>query len=137
MLLQFAGTRDAIPWQEEASDGTKYALLEGSRDVAGSPFSYAFFIPRGFWDPPHRHTADARVFVASGTLYLGEGEVEDRAKLQAFPAGSLVIVPANAWHFDGSDEDTLIFGCAVGPWATHYADPTLRGSSGTPQPPTP
>ena len=39
---------DTIAWQELGADGTRYALLEGRRDQAGEPFSYAFFIPAGF-----------------------------------------------------------------------------------------
>jgi hypothetical protein len=122
----------AVVWQEIAPDGTKYALLEGQRDEAGVPFSYAFFIPEGFWDPSHWHTADARVFVAKGTLYLGYADNMDKAKAKAFPAGSYVVVPANMRHFDGSDEDTLIFGTAIGPWSTHYVDPSHQSSAGTP-----
>ena len=120
-----------LEWQDVGSDGTKYSLLEGRRDVDGVGFTYAFFIPAGFWDPPHWHTADARVVVVSGTLYLGYGETEDRTQLQAFPAGSVVLVPAGARHFDGSDEDTLIVGMAIGPWNTHYVDPDVQASAGT------
>jgi hypothetical protein len=57
---------DSLPWQEIGADGTKYALLEGRRDVPGEVFSYAFFIPAGFWDPAHWHTADARTVVLKG-----------------------------------------------------------------------
>ena len=124
---------DAIVWQEIGADGTKYTLLEGVRDVVGQAFSYAFFIPKGFWDPPHWHTADARVFVASGTLCLGYGEAMDIGAAKAFPAGSYVVVPAGKRHFDGSDEDTLIFGTATGPWATHYVDASHKTSAGTPE----
>jgi quercetin dioxygenase-like cupin family protein len=123
---------DSIAWQEVAPDGTRYSLLEGVRDQAGVAFSYAFFIPAGFWDPAHWHTADARVFVAKGTLYLGYGDVMDKAKAKAFPAGSYVVVPANMRHFDGSDEDTLILGMAIGPWSTLYVDPSHQSSAGTP-----
>ena len=122
-----------IAWQDVGQDGTKYSLLEGRRDKEGVAFTYAFYIPAGFWDPPHRHTQTARVFVAKGTIYLGYGEVEDHTKLQAFSEGSLVVVPANAVHFDGSHEETVIFGCAVGPWSTIYVDPMRTGSSGTPR----
>lgn len=125
-----AWTPETIQWEEVAEDGTKYALLEGRRD-APKAFSYAFYIPTGFWDPPHAHTADARVFVLSGALYLGYGEVFERERLQAHPAGSYLLVPAGAHHFDGSDEETLIIGTAVGPWTTHYVDPSFVGSAGT------
>ena len=121
----------AIDWQETSADGAKYALLEGERDKNGAAFFYAFFIPAGFWDLCHWHGADARVFVASGTLYLGYGAVMDRSRLKAFTAGSFVLVPAGARHFDGSDVDTLIFGTAIGPWATHYVEPSARASAGT------
>jgi hypothetical protein len=122
---------DAIDWQDIGADGTKYALLEGVRDKAGAAFSYAFFIPAGFFDPCHWHSADARVFVARGRLQLAYGEVMDFSRLKTFSAGSFLLVPAGARHFDGSDVDTLIFGTAIGPWTTHYVDPSVRASAGT------
>jgi hypothetical protein len=131
LTKRLAWAADAIDWQEIGADGTKYALLEGERSKAGAAFSYAFFIPAGFWDPCHWHSADARVFVASGRLQLGYSEVMDRGKLTAYPAGSFLLVPAGARHFDGSDVDTLIFGTAIGPWETHYVDPSVRASAGT------
>lgn len=122
---------ESIEWQHIASDGTRYTVLEGRRDVAGEAFTYAFFIPAGFWDPAHWHTADARIAVVKGTLYLGYGDRHDEQALRAFGAGGRVLVPANAKHFDGSREDTIIIGTAVGPWATHYVDPDASGSAGT------
>ena len=68
---------DDIPWQDVSADGTRYALLDGDRQ--SGPFCYAFFIPAGFWDPAHWHSRNARVFVASGTLWLGYGDRFDRA----------------------------------------------------------
>lgn len=126
-----AWTPDAIEWQEIGADGTRYALLEGRRDQPGQAFSYAFHIPAGFWDAPHSHTADARVFVVSGNLRLAYGDSFDRSATRSFGPGSYVLVPAGAVHYDGADEDTLIIGTAVGPWATHYVDPAMQPSAGT------
>lgn len=123
---------DSIPWQTSGANGTKYALLEGKRDEAGVPFSYAFFIPAGVWDRPHYHSATARVFVAKGTLRIGYGPTMDKGKATAYPAGSYVVVSAGAVHFDGSDEDTLIIGTAIGPWSTTYRDGSSPASAGTP-----
>ncbi|MEP7134713.1 MAG: cupin domain-containing protein [Chloroflexota bacterium] len=120
-----------IIWQEISPDGTKYSLLEGRRDSAGEAFTYAFFIPAGFWDPAHWHTADARITVLQGKLYLGYGDKHEEEKLQAYEAGSYILVPADAKHFDGSYEDTVIIGTAVGPWATHYVDSSVIPSAGT------
>ncbi len=123
---------DAIVWQRFNPDGTKFALLEGVRDKAGVAFSYAFFIPAGVWDAPHSHSADARVFVARGALHLGYGDRLDKAKAKAFPAGSYLLVPGNAHHFDGSPVDTLIIGTATGPWSTDYIDRASIPAAGTP-----
>lgn len=124
---------DTIPWQRTNPDGTRFALLEGVRDKAGVPFTYAFFIPAGVWDGPHRHAATARVVVAKGKLHLGLGERMDEARATVFPTGSILIVPADAAHFDGADEDTIIIGTAVGPWSTDYVDAAATPSAGAPK----
>ena len=122
---------DAIPWGSTAPDGTRYALLEGVRDVDGALFTYAFFIPAGFWDAPHWHTQDARVVVLSGSLYLGYGNTLEVGAAERFEAGSVLLVPASERHFDGSLEDTVIIGVARGVWSTHYVDSSVTPSAGT------
>ena len=122
---------DNIEWQETSANGTKSALLEGRRDLPGRPFTHAFFIPAGFWDLAHWHSADARVAVLRGALHLGYGDVHNASKLSIYRAGSYVIVSANARHFDGSDEDTLSIGTAVGRWTMHYIDASAQPSAGT------
>ena len=128
-----AWTPETIPWQRTNPDGTRFALLEGVRDRAGVPFTYAFSIPGDVWDGPHSHAAMARVVVAKGVLRLGYGGRMDKAGAGVFPAGSVVIVPAGAVHFDGSDEDTIIIGTAIGPWSTDYRDAGAAPSAGTPR----
>ena len=125
-----AWTPDTIHWQRANPDGTRFALLEGVRDKPGVPFTYAFFIPASVWDGPHSHKATARVVVARGKLHLGYGEKMDKARVPAFPTGSVVIVPAGAAHFDGSAEDTIIIGTAVGPWSSDYIDAGATPSAG-------
>jgi len=46
----------SIKWQDIDARGTKYALLEGRRDVSGEAFTYAFFIPAGYHEH-HWHSA--------------------------------------------------------------------------------
>ena len=62
-----------IQWQDIDTDGTKYALLEGHRDVPGEAFTYAFFIPAGYHEH-HWHSSDARVSVVQGALKVSFGE---------------------------------------------------------------
>ena len=122
---------DQITWQRIDAAGTRFALLDGVRDKAGVSFTYAFFIPAGFWDGPHAHSADARVFVAKGVLRMGFGDAMNKAAAKSYPAGSYVLVPAGVNHFDGADEDTVIYGVAVGPWSTTYVDAKAPFSAGT------
>lgn len=124
-------TVDQIPWQTEGAHGTRFALLEGRRDRSGTAFAYAFSIPAGVWDAPHSHSAAARVFVARGTLRIGYGASNDKAAAKSYPAGSVIVVPAGAIHYDGADEDTVIIGTAVGPWSTSYLDNSAPASAGT------
>lgn len=125
------GPADQIAWQRVDPAGTRFALLDGVRDKAGVSFTYAFFIPAGFWDGPHSHSADARVFVAKGVLRMGFGSAMNKVAAKSYPAGSYVLVPAGANHFDGADEDTVIYGVAVGPWSTTYVDAKAAVSAGT------
>jgi uncharacterized RmlC-like cupin family protein len=126
-----AWTPNTIPWDAPAADGTRYALLEGRRDVPGELFTYAFFIPAGFWDEAHWHTQDARVVVLSGALRLGYGDALEVERAEIFPAGSVLVVPAGARHFDGALEDTVIVGVASGVWQTQYVSANAVPSAGT------
>jgi len=125
-------TTESIPWQAQAPNGTRFSLLEGTRTEPGTSFTYAFFIPAGTWDGPHWHSTTARVFVAKGALRIGYGEHFDRTTAKTYPAGSLVVVPAHAVHFDGADVETVIIGVATGVWSTTYLDGSKPASAGTP-----
>ena len=127
-----AWTPASIPWQAAAPNGTKYALLEGRREPLGGVFTYAFFIPAGVWDSPHRHATTARVFVVKGELRLGYGTSADKAHAARYGQGSLVVVPGGADHFVGAEVDTIIIGVATGPWSTAYLDGSKPASAGTP-----
>ena len=121
-----------IHWQETAPDGSRYALLSGNRTSVNEQFSYAFAIPAGLWDSPHSHSQDAYVFVAKGTLYLAWGDSNDKARLKAYPEGTMLLVPGGAVHYDGAFEDTIIFGVAKGHWSTTYVNIAEKVSAGTP-----
>jgi quercetin dioxygenase-like cupin family protein len=107
-----------IQWDQENPDGSKYAVLEGHRDVPGEPFTYAFFLPNGVWVSPHVHSEDARVTVISGTLLLGEGATMNQRSARSIAAGMFFVVPKNVPHWEGARGDTLIIGTAHGRWVT-------------------
>jgi quercetin dioxygenase-like cupin family protein len=109
----------SITWQNVYPDGTKWAVLEGSKDAPGKAFTYAFFIPGGYWEH-HSHNQDARVAVISGALKVAIGHTLDKEGAKAYPVGSYLLVPANVEHTMGADVDTIIIGTAMGPWKTHH-----------------
>lgn len=113
---------EQIRWQEINADGSKYAVIEGDRSKPG-PFTYAFFLPDGVWESPHRHTGTARVVVVSGTLLLGDGLVLNQSKARPVPAGSFFLVPKDAPHWEGAKGDTFIIGVGIGPWTTTIEPP--------------
>ena len=114
-----AWTPSNIQWDTTFADGSKLAILEGRRDVPGEPFTYAFYLPDGRWVAPHWHCADARVFVATGTILLGYGEQMDQQRIRTYGPGSYLLVPYKVAHYEGAQGNTIIIGTGVGPWCTY------------------
>jgi quercetin dioxygenase-like cupin family protein len=110
-----------IVWQNTYPDGTKWSVLEGNKDEPGKAFTYAFFIPAGYWEH-HSHNQDARVAVISGALRVAIGHHMDKEGAKPYPVGSYLLVPAGVEHTMGADVDTIIIGTAMGPWKTHHDD---------------
>jgi quercetin dioxygenase-like cupin family protein len=117
---------NSIVWQRQDSDGTKWAVLEGDKDAPGKTFTYAFFIPAGYWEH-HWHSQDARVAVIKGALRVAQGDALDKTGAKSYPVGSYLYVPANLPHTMGADVDTIIIGTAQGPWKTHHHEDHAQG----------
>lgn len=56
-------------------------------------------VPRGVKLMPHRHPEDRVYTVISGIFYIGLGDRFDAEKLQAYPPGSVIVLPGNTSHF--------------------------------------
>ena len=108
----------AIRWQQPNADGTKYALLQGSREAAGKQFTYALLFPSGFVGRAHRHSGDLRIAVAYGELFLGMGSKVSKRKMKRFPKGSYLLIPASAPHYEATKKTTVVISTAIGPWVT-------------------
>jgi len=117
----------SITWQNTYPDGTKWSVLEGNKDEPGKAFTYAFYIPAGYWEH-HSHNQDARVAVVSGALKVAIGSKLDKEGAKAYPVGSFLLVPANVPHTMGADVDTIIIGTAMGPWKTHHDGDAKEGN---------
>ena len=56
----------------------------------------------------HSHPQDELLTVIEGTWYVSAGNKYDPAKLQGYPAGSFVLIPAGLPHFVSTKESAVI-----------------------------
>jgi quercetin dioxygenase-like cupin family protein len=72
---------------------------------------------------PHRHPEDRIYTVMSGVFYIGLGERFDADKVQAYPPGSVVVLPGNTWHFHYAKSGEYVTQIsAIGPLGLEYLD---------------
>ena len=102
-------TPDKIRWFTPPyyTDGRQRAHLLGDSS-AGGAWIDRVKIPAGARALAHTHPQDELVTVIEGTWYLGEGAKFDSARLQAYPAGSFVVIPAGLPHFVAAKEGAVI-----------------------------
>jgi hypothetical protein len=72
--------------------------------VVGEPSEQGMYtvrvrVPHDVKLMPHRHPEGRVYTVISGIFYIGLGDWFDAGKLQAYPPGSVVVLPGNTSHF--------------------------------------
>jgi quercetin dioxygenase-like cupin family protein len=83
---------------------------------------------------PHRHSEDRIYTVISGVFYIGLGDKFDPDKLEAYPPGTLIVLPGNTSHFHWAKSgDYVTQVSAIGPLGMEYVnskdDPRNQQSS--------
>ncbi len=74
---------------------------------------------------PHKHPEDRVYTVISGVFYIGLGDEFDAAKLQAYPPGSVIVLPGNTHHFHWAKSGEYITQItAMGPLGMEYLNAT-------------
>lgn len=112
-----------VNWQDSrARPGTKFAILEGDPSKQGVFVALAKY-PANYVAEPHYHGATERGVVLTGSLYMGIGEVADRAKARHLPAGSVWVVPSLTPHFFYTTEETTLHVATSGPFQTTPVKP--------------
>jgi quercetin dioxygenase-like cupin family protein len=102
-------TPDKVQWFTPSyyTDGRQRAQLFGNSSEGGT-WVDRVKIPAGSQVRPHTHQQDELVTVIEGTWYLAEGTKFDPAKLQGYPAGSFIVIPAGTPHFVATKEGTVV-----------------------------
>lgn len=83
---------------------------------------------------PHRHPEDRVYTVISGVFYIGLGDEFDEGKLEAYPPGTVIILPGNTSHFHWAKSGEYITQVsAIGPLGFEYVrskdDPRNQSSA--------
>src|SRR5580692_6708955 len=91
--------RSALPedidWEPFPSfpPAARLAVVVG-RTSEAAPYVVRVKVPAGVRLMPHRHHEDRVYTVMSGVFYIGLGEEFDEGKLQAYPPGAVIVLPA-------------------------------------------
>ncbi|MGH3157670.1 MAG: cupin domain-containing protein [Streptosporangiaceae bacterium] len=88
------------------------------------PYTVRVKAPSGVKLMPHRHQEDRVYTVISGVLYIGRGEQFDEEKLEAYPPGSVVVLPGGTPHFHWAKSGEYVTQTtAIGPISLEYVNP--------------
>lgn len=93
------------------------------RDLVGDPsrpgpFKYQIKVTAGTRVAAHKHSTDVHVKVLSGSMFIIIGEPLESSRVQHFVGGSGFVVPANAWHDEWWDQESVLEAEGVGPVET-------------------
>jgi quercetin dioxygenase-like cupin family protein len=116
---------DEIDWMPFSAlpPEARLAILVGDPTRPG-PYVIRVKLPDGVRIMPHRHPEDRVYTVISGLFYIGLGDEYDADKLQAFPPGSVVVLPGGQPHFHWAKSGEYITQVtAIGPLGLGYVHP--------------
>jgi quercetin dioxygenase-like cupin family protein len=114
-----------INWQSfaEFPPSVRLAVLIGQPSQKG-PYVIRVKVPRGVKLMPHKHPEDRTYTVISGVFYIGLGDQFDAEKLEAYPPGSVIVLPGDTSHFHWAKSCEYITQVtAIGPLGLEYVNP--------------
>ncbi len=116
--------QEDIHWTPFAAfpPSVRLAVLVGEPS-APAPYVIRVKVPAGVKLMPHRHSEDRIYTVISGVFYIGLGEQFDADCLQAYPPGSVLVLPGNTFHFHWAKSGEYVSQVsAIGPLGLEYHD---------------
>lgn len=120
-------TKRAGKWRIRAEDENRspnlYAIepVSGNRSAA-APFKYIVRAQPTASVGAHRHSVDLRLTVKSGRQFVLLGDLEN-ARLQTIEPGMTLLIPANTWHAEWWETETVVEVEGTGPMRTENATP--------------
>jgi quercetin dioxygenase-like cupin family protein len=114
-----------IDWKTFAAfpPSVRLAVIVGQPSQPG-PYLIRVRVPDGVKLMPHKHPEDRVYTVMSGVFYIGLGEEFDANKLEAYPPGTVIILPGNTSHFHWAKSGEYVTQVsAIGPLGLEYVRP--------------
>jgi quercetin dioxygenase-like cupin family protein len=114
-----------IDWKPFAAfpPSARLAVVVGQPTEAGS-YVVRVKLPAGAKLMPHKHPEDRVYTVMSGIFYIGLGGTFDGDRMNAYPPGSVIILPGETWHFHWARSGEYVTQVsAIGPLGLDYLDP--------------
>lgn len=100
----------------------RLAVVVGEPAQPG-PYTIRVKVPAGTKLMPHWHPEDRVYTVISGVFYVGRGDRFDADKLEAFPPGTVIVLPGNTSHFHWARSGEYVSQVtAIGPLGLEYLD---------------
>ena len=113
-----------IDWKPFAAfpPSARLAVVVGDPTEAG-PYVIRVKVPSGVKLMPHKHPEDRVYTIISGVFYIGLGDQFDANKLQAYPPGSVIVLPGNTPHFHWARSGEYVSQVqGIGPLGLEYLD---------------
>jgi quercetin dioxygenase-like cupin family protein len=114
-----------IDWEPFAAfpPSARLAVVVGHPAEPG-PYVVRVKAPSGVKLMPHRHQEDRVYTVMSGVFYIGLGEQFDETELEAYPPGSVIVLPSDTPHFHWAKSGEYVTQVtAIGPISLEYVNP--------------
>ena len=113
-----------IDWKPFAAfpPSARLAVVVGDPTKAG-PYVIRVKVPSGVRLMPHKHPEDRVYTIISGVFYIGLGDQFDADKLQAYPPGSVIVLPGKTPHFHWARSGEYVSQVqGIGPLGLEYLD---------------
>jgi hypothetical protein len=112
-----------IRMEDESSAPSDFTTttISGDRSKPGA-FKYIFNAKAGASIAAHRHSVDMHITVRSGKKFILMGDLLT-ARVQIFEANSKLVIPANTWHVEWWETDTIEEIEGIGSMLTERASP--------------
>jgi len=114
-----------IDWEPFAAfpPSARLAVVAG-RTSEPAPYVVRVKVPSGVKLMPHRHQEDRVYTVMSGVFYIGLGDQFDENRLEAYPPGSVIVLPGDTAHFHWAKSGEYVTQVtAIGPISLEYVNP--------------